>query len=189
MRTTQPLVVGFDLSLNGTGIAYVDGACSTVKCGPHQGDDRLGIIRAACYRAIDPLRVGKVAVAVIEGPILHGPGPQAMFGIGMVHGAVRHMLNRRGIPYVTVNPSTLKLHATGSGRADKDQMAAALVRDHHVELGDDNQVDAWWLRHMGLCAFEQAALPRDLTERALTDWLRNIRYTPAQPTLEGTTTP
>lgn len=44
--------------------------------------------------------------------------------------------------------ATLKKHATGSGRSDKDAMKrAAMKQNPTIEVGDDNHVDALWLLH------------------------------------------
>lgn len=46
----------------------------------------------------------------------------------------------------SVHTGTLKKHATGSGRATKDQMLAAAMRRHPtIQFTDDNHVDAVWL--------------------------------------------
>ena len=52
------------------------------------------------------------------------------------------------VPHYPVNPGTLKKHATGSGRADKEQMLeAAALRGWRVS--DHNSCDALWLADYG----------------------------------------
>jgi Holliday junction resolvasome RuvABC endonuclease subunit len=137
---TAPRVVGLDLSMTATGIADADGITSTVK--PRRvGDARLTEIR-------DEVRVAVYGsdFVVIEDLPTHAHGA----GItGMVHGAIRAML-QSGPPYVLVTPATLKKFATGRGNAGKPEMAVALFKRAGLELADDNQVDAWWLRAAGL---------------------------------------
>ena len=45
---------------------------------------------------------------------------------------------------------TLKKFATGNGAAKKPDLRMALYRRAGVDVADDNQVDAWWLRQAGL---------------------------------------
>lgn len=50
-----------------------------------------------------------------------------------------------GLPMHRVNPSTLKKHATGDGRAKKDKVVAA-ARERLAWNGtDDNEADALWV--------------------------------------------
>jgi len=50
-----------------------------------------------------------------------------------------------------VHSLTLKKHATGSGRASKDQMlAAAMRRCPTIRFADDNHVDAVWLLDLAI---------------------------------------
>lgn len=53
------------------------------------------------------------------------------------------------IPVLSIYPSTLKKFATGSGRADKAQMAEALEVKWSLKLDNDNTVDAVWLSLWG----------------------------------------
>jgi Holliday junction resolvasome RuvABC endonuclease subunit len=133
-------VVGLDLSITATGIAYADGFTTTVK--PlSSGDARLAEIRNEVRSAV----VG-TALVVIEDLPTHA---RAAGITGMVHGAIRVML-QSGPPYVLITPATLKKYATGKGNAGKPEMAVALFKRAGLELADDNQVDAWWLRAAGL---------------------------------------
>lgn len=68
---------------------------------------------------------------------------------------VRHSLWRDGVPYVLVPPSSLKLYATGSGNAGKEQMLAAARRHFDWFDGDDNAADAAWLAAMGYDALDR----------------------------------
>jgi Holliday junction resolvasome RuvABC endonuclease subunit len=64
---------------------------------------------------------------------------------GMVHGVIRNRLQREGIPYGDVGPSSLKKYATGKGGASKTEMSLAAVKRGGVEISNDNECDAWWL--------------------------------------------
>lgn len=139
---TAPRVVGLDLSMTATGIAWCDGTTYTVKT-KQTGDLRLLDIIDEISRAVD----GRgLALVVIEDLPTHAKSA----GItGMVQGAARAYLLRRSVPYVTVPPATLKKFATGRGNCGKPEMAVALFKRFDRELPDDNQVDALWLRAAG----------------------------------------
>lgn len=152
---TSTKVIGLDLSLNGT--AWCTSRESTEvlvfrnrKADP-KGDSRLVFIRSALDMVLSEAWFD---LAVIESLPPYGKGSASL---GLVHGVVREVVASHMIKAVTVTPSSLKLHATGSGRASKDQMMAALVLAH-PDLDclewDDNQVDAWWLRDAGLAYLE-----------------------------------
>jgi hypothetical protein len=154
---TAPLVVGLDLSLTATGIAYGDGHGTTTTIGgpATHGDRRLLGIAAHVRK----LALG-AHLAVIEDLPTHA---QAAGITGMVHGAVRLILIQLGVRYALVPPATLKRYATGRGNAGKPEMAVASFKRAGLEFTDDNQCDAWWLRAAGLdyLGHPIVALPAD----------------------------
>lgn len=143
-----PLVLGADPSLSATGLAWADNATST--CGGN-GDQRLRVI----YRTVLALASGndplgppqRFDLAVVEDLPTHGQGAGKT---GMAQGVLRLALMAAQVPYVLVPPATLKVYATGRGNATKPDMRVALLQRHGVDLRDEDQVDAWWLRAMGL---------------------------------------
>lgn len=145
---TTPLVVGLDLSITATGICDARGNCRTVGGPSTMGDGRLVTIADAVIFDIglDEWLAKNTLVVIEDIPThAHGAGITAM-----VHGAVRSRLVDQGTPYVLVPPATLKKYATGKGNATKADMAVALYKRAGLELADDNQVDAWFLRAAGL---------------------------------------
>jgi hypothetical protein len=139
-------VLGLDLSMTATGICLPDGHARTVTTDAKGGDGRLAVIRNAVVGAAG---LNGVDLAVVEEapPGLKGPAIKA---IHMVHGAVRTALLDLGVPYAVVNPSTLKVYATGKKGADKMAMGMAAYKRAGREFADDNQCDAWWLLAMGM---------------------------------------
>lgn len=156
--TKVALVVGLDLSMTGTGIAWWDGTTTTLHP-KTKGDDRL-------VEITDHLMAIVADLVVIEDLPLSARSA----GItGMVHGAVRAMLKRCGIPYATVPPATLKKYATGRGNADKPAMAVAAYKRLGLEGVDDNRVDAAWLRAAGLDYLGQPLCALPASQRAALD--------------------
>lgn len=139
---TQELrILALDLSLTCSGVCRPDGSTELIRTSQDDGDLRLLVIRDR-VRAL--LREDRPHVAVIEGlPI----ALSASGTVGQVHGAVKPELMDAGVEYAIVQPSTLKLYATGHGRADKSAMAQAAL-DMGFSFTDDkggDQCDAWWL--------------------------------------------
>lgn len=159
-----PRVCGLDLSITATGIATWDGRpTSTIRTVTSDGDQRLRRIMVTVRAdAWDYLKSEPIDLAVIEDLPTHAHGA----GItGMVHGAVRVALMEKGVPYALVPPATLKKYATGKGNATKPDMRMALYQRTGLDLRDDNQVDAWWLRAMGLDALGHPIIDLPKTHR------------------------
>jgi hypothetical protein len=162
---SAPRVVGLDLSMTATGIADVDGLTWTIKPGSrHVGDQRLA----------DIVRATNVAAAGARLVVIEDLPKHAMAaGItGMVHGAVRIGLLSYSRPYVLLPPASLKKYATGRGNAGKPEMAVALFKRAGLELADDNQVDAAWLRFAGLQLLGAPAFPLPAAQVAALDAVR-----------------
>lgn len=139
-------VVGIDPSLTATGLAWADGSTETVKYSKGTtGDQRLVEI-AIDISELTTLLGTRADLAVVEDLPTHAHGA----GItGMVQGVVRLVLLQERIPYITVPAATLKKFATGKGNATKPDMRMELFKRTGIDLKDDNQVDAWWLRALG----------------------------------------
>lgn len=158
-------VIGLDLSMTATGICLPDGKTLTVKTDPKHGDMRLRQIRNT---VADNARLSSADLAVLEEapPGLKGPAIKA---IHMVQGAVRTALLDVGVPYAVVNPSTLKVYATGRKGANKTDMAMAAYKRADREFADDNQCDAFWLWLMGLDRFGAATFTLPAAQRLALD--------------------
>lgn len=139
-------VIGIDPSMTATGLAYDDGSTGVVTFSKATtGDQRLRHIarqvHEACFTQREP---GRVELAVLEDLPTHGAGIT-----GMVQGVVRLQLMSDGVPYLTVPAATLKKYATGKGNATKPDMRMELYKRTGLDVKDDNQGDAWWLRALG----------------------------------------
>lgn len=143
----SPRVIGWDLSIAATGTASPAGDLHTIPTKTEDGDRRLLTIEQYLLDSAAPLGRNAADFAVLEDL----PRNANAAGVtGMVHGIARRILLEAGIPYVLVVPATLKLYATGNGHATKADMRMALYQRMGIDERDDNRVDAWWLRCMGL---------------------------------------
>lgn len=146
-------VVAGDLSLSATGLAaWRDGRVfppTTIKTLPKMPtEDRHHII----VMRLLAMAVGPT-LYVLEGRIK--PADEAVntaMDLAELRGVVNYAIRQRGHTRADVNPLTLKVYATGNGRANKQAMVLAargrLGKHAHVE--DDNQADALWLLAMTL---------------------------------------
>ncbi|MCW2901847.1 MAG: hypothetical protein JWO67_4112 [Streptosporangiaceae bacterium] len=139
---TAPTVIGVDPSLTATGIALSDGSLITIGGKADRGDERL--LDLAC--AMGTSCFGADLVVIEDLPThAHGAGKT-----GLAQGVIRLMCLRASVPYALVTAATLKKWATGSGNAGKADMRMALYKRTGMDVRDDNQADAWWLRAAGL---------------------------------------
>jgi Holliday junction resolvasome RuvABC endonuclease subunit len=143
---TRPVAMGIDPSLTATGIAWGNRNALTLKTRAKDGDRRLNLIRDSVAYYVGQVRPTLVVMEDL-------PRNAMAAGVtGMAQGAVRIALNERPVPYALVVAASLKMYATGNGGADKADMATAARHGAGVVLGDNNQVDAWWLWAMAMDA-------------------------------------
>lgn len=143
-------VVGLDPSLTGTGFAS-DGTTETITTKTTEATviARLRRLRRIANNVLVLTPAG--SLVVIEGPSFASreQAGQAHLRAGLWWSLVND-LTASGCDLVEVPPKTLKKFATGSGNASKSDMRMALFKRGGLDLADDNQVDAWWLREAGL---------------------------------------
>jgi Holliday junction resolvasome RuvABC endonuclease subunit len=159
-KTSKLFIVGIDPSLTATGLTLDRHTSATLKNKLAEGDDRLRLVHAMvtahCMGA---------DMAVIEDLPVNAKSAGLT---GMSQGAVRMALRDLNIPYVKIPPATLKKAATGDGKAGKPDLRKALddfqaAGDVALNLKDDNQVDAFWLREIGLTLLGEGSLLADPT--------------------------
>jgi Holliday junction resolvasome RuvABC endonuclease subunit len=166
-------VIGLDLSLVRTGVAFwQDGQMATWSVG--HGTDSGKSYPARNRRIVSQLTAvvrtirrapesEPITLAVIEGPILHGPQNGAFFDrAGLWHGVYSQLMAWK-VPTAVVNNATLKVFATGKGNADKAMMLHA-AREYWPRVGNHDEADAAMLAGMGL------AKAGDYPPFALTPW-------------------
>lgn len=136
-------VIGLDPSLAETGIAT---PTETYVIPTKAADPtRLAVIYTAIKVAATP-RDG-CDLAIVEDLPTHAHGAGLT---GMAQGIIRLALIENDVPYATVPAATLKKFATGKGNATKADMRMELFKRTGLDLRNDNEVDAYWLRQIGL---------------------------------------
>lgn len=157
-------VVGVDLSLTATGIAYADGSTATVNTNRLDGPIRLIVIRDAVRAALD-VHEWAPDLVVIEGYAFGRP--KQAHQVGELGGVVRVALREEQdefphMGWCVVPPAKLKKFATGKGTADKTAMVVAARERLGWDGLDHDQADALWLRAFGLAMYH--ALPQRLPQ-------------------------
>lgn len=136
-------VIGIDPSLSSTGIA-IDGRHAFTVHTDTNDPNRLAVIYDTVHQTVT---TPGVTLAVIEDLPTHAKGAGLT---GMAQGVIRLALIRARVPWTKVTAATLKKYATGAGNASKADMRMAWYQRAGVDVRDDNQVDALWLREIGL---------------------------------------
>jgi Holliday junction resolvasome RuvABC endonuclease subunit len=168
---TIPRIIGLDLSAESTGVALPGDSTLTIaapkKAGKGKrmvGDDlhRLNHIATAVE---DILALHAVNLAVIED---YAPGIRsaAAHRLAEIGGVVRLACYRAGVPVALVNVMHLKQYATGSGKAEKRDMAIEAYKRFGLEFPNSDETDAFWLRAMGLDRYGHPLVPLPQTNRA-----------------------
>ena len=143
-------IIGLDLSITCTGISLPDGR--TLPLRPQtKGDERLVDLRDQVRYWADTSDAGLVVLEDLAG-LYRGEAARV---IPMLHGVVRTALMDLGVPYMLINPSSLKRFATGSGTADKTAMRMAAFKRLGREYGTSDECDADWLRVAGQTVYGQ----------------------------------
>lgn len=134
-------VLALDLSLTATGWAKSDGS-SGVITPPMRGYERLAYI-------LDRVLIfaGKEDLVVVEG-FAFGAKGDAMLQLAGLGTLVRFTLWEAKYTLVEIPPSNLKMFATGSGNAKKDDVLGAAIRTLSYARNDHNEADALWLLEM-----------------------------------------
>ena len=156
----SPQVMGIDLSLNNTGLAYADGEAEVFSPehnnSTNAGMDRLCEIRDHLVKAT----FDDLDLVVIEG--LAFDAHDTYRWSAQLAGIVRAAMFDLGVPFVLCPPGTLKKYATGNGNAGKDQVTNACQKRLGYDGYNNDEADALWLRAIGLdlCGVPLVELPK-----------------------------
>jgi Holliday junction resolvasome RuvABC endonuclease subunit len=148
----QPIVMGLDPSLAGTGVA-TRVSCWTHKTKGQKGDsyeERGRRIRmVGDWIAAQVHEVGPDLVC-LEGPSYASASTTA-FDRAKLWWDVYQDLADSAVPTAVIAPNSRAKYATGSGRANKQQviLAAGKRLSPMLPITNDNEADACWLMAMG----------------------------------------
>lgn len=144
-------VIGLDLSLTSTGIARGDQTLRS-RTKPDDGTivERVALhleqIRTSCWLGEDDFPV----VAVVESPAFSAASTSSRESGYLWWRVVEFVTGEPfGMEYVTATPMQVKKYATGSGKAEKEQMVRATLREFPAFDGNNDEADALWLAAMG----------------------------------------
>jgi crossover junction endodeoxyribonuclease RuvC len=169
-------VIGLDLSTAASGMAQTHDSTGqprlsvrTIDTAKRPLHDQIDMIEMAVRKACGwvngfPAWPGhRPDLVVVEGTFSREGGSD--YPLHAVRANVLQWLHRQRIPYVDVQPLTLKMWATGSGatrgknKVSKAGVCAAIVATYgrflHINPRDDNCCDAVALLTMGLAAYGQ----------------------------------
>lgn len=146
-------LAAFDLGLKVTGVSYGEvywalHSPSRLSQSPITDERRQG--RLAWWEEtlrfeLDDQQVDQV---VVEAPFMHPRNVSGAVDLIMLHGVLRSVCARRGIPVATVDNRVLKKWVTGYGNAPKEDMVlAAQFWTVDDTLTDHNVADAVLLFH------------------------------------------
>lgn len=155
MTALQLPVVGLDLSLQSTGLATPSGV-RTIKSSGRAGAPlrvrhaRLQAIATEVALAVSEAAAPRLALVVVEGPAYAAKGGQQHERAGLWWMVIDELMSA-GHLVAEVPPPTLKKYALGRGVGDKGAMVDAAARrlPHWATGGQNDAVDALWLRAMG----------------------------------------
>lgn len=170
--------VGVDVGLRFPAVGVVSQAGRVVAAssftigGDLRGARRLAEIRRRAIDFVAPW--GPILGAAIEGPSLGSTHRE--YDLGEASGVLKSWLYELyEVEPQVVEPTRLKLYATGSGSAGKDLVMQYVVRDLQFPVADDDAADAAVLAHI---AFALATKVRPAT-RDQAEVLRGLRTPPA----------
>lgn len=125
-----------------TGWAHSDGASGVQDFSPRRGDSpgmRWLEFKAWLGRLLD-----SAPADVIAYEQAHHRGGAATHVAHSLISCVEQVAAERGIEVTSRHTATIKKHALGKGRGDKDAMIAA-GKERGWKCADDNECDALWL--------------------------------------------
>ena len=166
-------VIGLDPSLTATGVADADGGLHTIRTVGHDGDPvATRALRLSAIGARLRPHMLDADLIVIEGPAFARNNAYTHLGAGLWWRIIQ-IAHTAGIRVAVLAPSQLKKLAIGKGSGDgtsKSDMRMALYQRVGLNIADDNQVDATWLRQMGLAHLgDPDAVPLPQTHLAALD--------------------
>ena len=147
----DPLFVGIDPSINGTGIVVLDQNANIIE--QKLFSIKSEIIEEALLKYEDEIKfianMLTLQSVYLEGPAYQATG-QVILQMGALHYMTRLFLYRNNKNYKIIAPGTLKKFVTGKGNSKKELMLLKVFKKWGVEFEDHNLCDAYSLARMAL---------------------------------------
>ncbi len=137
--------IGIDPGTNNTGLSICkEGAyqISTVSINPKdklRTIEKFEIIAGEINKATEGI---KVAVVAIEKPFNIMGNAKVLLEL---FGILRYIMHLKGFIILEIPQTSLKLYATGSGKAQKEDMVDQAKREFEIEGVSEDGIDAFWL--------------------------------------------
>jgi len=154
----MPSVIGLDLSLSSTGVAFPspDGSWNTDSYQSRStGMGRIAEIRGWFGAIVDWC---PDPVVLVEGYSFSSRNSQS-HALGELGGVIRMYMWDNMVPYIEVPPTSRAKFATGKGNASKNEVVSAVSARTGIVWsgkGADDECDAWVLQEMGLARLGSA---------------------------------
>ena len=147
----DPLFVGIDPSINGTGLVIIDENANIVE-------QKLFSIKSETFEESLVKYEKEIEfianMITLQAVYLGGPAYQAtgqvILQMGALHFITRLFLFKKQKKYKIIAPGTLKKFVTGTGRCKKELMLLKTYKKWGVEFDDNNLCDAYGLARMAL---------------------------------------
>lgn len=190
-------ILAIDLSLTATGICDTLGRATVREWAPvpkHKGAmtpqmvgqlhrDRLHAAEAWMLTMVMETGLDRPDLIVMEGYSFGSKDGQA-FSRAEIRGVLRSSATRWGVPFVEIDPSTLKMFATGRGNAPKPEVISNIRERFGYEGYNDNEADAialWHMAHQYLNTGQSTVKLPQAHTRALTGKIRDIDWQGVTP--------
>lgn len=156
-------IMGMDPSLNGFGLAYrtPGGELKAYRVSSPKGLRGLERLQFLQTSIAWHLEAAGTTFVAYEDYAMGVRISNTLFGLGELGGVIKLLLYTRGIAILTVPPTSLKLFATGNGRAEKGDIAKYVKATEGIEFPSTDQNDAVALLRLGEAANNVRLLPRD----------------------------
>ncbi len=170
---TKKVIMGLDLSLNGTGVAIFSGVktieTSSIVITPKmvkegmRGMRRLRHVLSVLMDVVDEYGVTHV---VMEGYAYAASGK--VFDIAELGGCVKLGLLSRKIHLELLPPAQVKQWVSGNGQTQKDKMLVEAFKLWGIDFDNSDEMDAHALATVGVAQFSPSLLDEVMPEGSLT---------------------
>ena len=109
-----------------------------------------------------------------------GKSGSRVFDIGELGGVYKTLLWERGVDIVLVSITSMKLLIAGYGKAEKQHITAAILRDFGQRIQQNDEADAAGLLLVGECRCGITTLPQVMANSSYRQKIREIEVLPGR---------